>query len=166
MREYRKSNRRPTSTATLHCELMLESLVLPALLLNESKKGFGVLVSGMPRIAPNQRAQLHNYRGWFDCQIVYAMEVVPATRAIYTAAGVFDEVGYLNEDENSEEETRITAYDIDKFTASTKGPWFRLGIHWLHQIKSGLTPATALPIEGGFNPIEWIKGMFPSLFDV
>jgi hypothetical protein len=165
MRDYRKSCRRATSVATFHCELMLGSLVLPAMLLNESKKGFGVLVSGMPSIAPNQRAQLHNYRGWFDCQIVYAMEVVPTTRAIYTAAGVYDEVGSLDADDDDREEVRITAYDIDKFTASTKGPWFRLGIRWVHQLKSGLTPATALPIEGGFSPMQWLKSAIPSLFD-
>ena len=65
----------------MRCELRLGSVVLPAMLLDESSGGFGVLVGGLPSISANQRAQLRNDRGWFDCRIIYAREVVP-TKAV------------------------------------------------------------------------------------
>jgi hypothetical protein len=158
----RKSSRLPTSTERVPCELMLGSVVLPAMLLNESQKGFGVLVGGIPSISNNQRAHLHNYRGWFDCQIVYVLEVLPRTTAIYKAAGVYDEVE--ESDEDYDDTKRITAYDIDNFTADTKGPWFRLGIRWLREIDPVSASAAPLPSASScFNPIQWIKTVIPSL---
>jgi hypothetical protein len=133
------------------------------MLLNESQKGFGVLVGGMPSISANQRARLRNYRGLFECQIVYVMEVLPKTTAIYRAAGVYQEIEDSAQDDDGT--THITAYDIDKFTADTKGPWFRLGIRWLREINPALAPAAPLPIESGrLNPMQWIKNAFSSFF--
>jgi hypothetical protein len=163
MRDGRKSSRRPTATSCVRCELQLGAETLSALLLNESRTGFGVLVAGMPNIATHQRARIHNYRGWFDCQIVYAMEVLPKTTAIYRAAGVYDVAEESDEAEENETQSHITAYDIDKFTKTTTGPWFRLGIRWLRQIDP--SSVSAAPVaSGSLNPMEWIKNALPSLF--
>jgi hypothetical protein len=165
MRDYRKSDRLAPSTSAMHCELIFGSVVLPALLLNESAKGFGVLASGMPHITASQTAQLHTYRGWFDCQIVYAMEVMPKTSAIYKAAGVGgihldtgEEV-----DEDGEAESHIAAYDIDKFTSSTQGPWFRLGIRSVRKLRVVSPEDTASSREGG-RLVRWIKRLASSFF--
>jgi hypothetical protein len=164
MRDHRKSERRATSTSRMPCELILGSAVLPAMLLNESAKGVGVLVSGMPNIAVGQKARLHTYRGWFECQIVYAMEVVPTTTAIYRAAGVYDEVKPPAEEEDGDDAAHVTAYDIDRFTGSTEGPWFRLGIRCRHEVKAA--PAAAIPVEiRSLHLVQSIKTMLASLFD-
>jgi hypothetical protein len=81
MLNQRKSSRYPVSVARTRCELRVNSQILPAMLLNESHSGFGVLVGKLPSISRNQRAQLHTDCGWFDCRIVHVMEVVP-TKAI------------------------------------------------------------------------------------
>jgi hypothetical protein len=164
MRDHRKSSRHATSAASLRCELILGPIVLPAMLLNESAKGFGVLVGGMPSIAPNQSAHLHNYRGWFDCQIVYAMEVIPATTAIYKAVGVGEEFKDVAE-EDEDGPTHITAYDIDKFVARTTGPWFRLGIRSLHELRSSASPAS-VPVEcGSLGLLQSLKSLCASFFE-
>ena len=135
MRDHRKSLRRATSPSNLSCELTLGGEALLALLLNESREGFGVLVAGKPIIAANQRVYLHNYQGWFDCKIVYAAEVSPKTPGIYKATGSYNEYKLSKGVWNSNDGiSGITAYDIDKFTNQTQGPWFRLGLHSLHQI--------------------------------
>jgi hypothetical protein len=151
----------------MNCELILGSIVLPAILLNESTKGFGVLASGMPHVACGQKAQLHNYDGWFDCQIVYAAEVLPGTTAIYRAAGVYDEVKCPTDEEDEElgnkQMGHITAYDIDRFTGHTKGPWFRLGIRCLRKLNVPAA-ANALPVTSDSGLLQSIKGVFTAIF--
>jgi hypothetical protein len=160
MREHHRSSPRTTSTSGLRCELILGSTVLPALLLNESEKGFGVLVSGTSYISAHRKAQLVNGQRLFDCEIVYAMEVVPASRAIYAAAGVNETLHSSAEDGRR----HITAWDIDRFTASTHGPWFRLGIGCLHEVRSSAASAS-LPVDcGPPNLLQSIAGMCASLF--
>jgi hypothetical protein len=159
MRDYRKSLRHATPASCAWCELTLENVVLPALLLNESRKGFGVLVAGMPLISVNQSAQLDSYLGCFDCQIAYVMEVLPKSAGIYKAAGVGESVA-----EEGEEVPHITAYDIDKFTAITKGPWFRLGIRCLHKIASAAPPDQPPTKSSSRSLTQSIKHMLASIF--
>ncbi len=74
MEHQRKVSRRPVLVSRKHCELRIGSFVLPGLLLNESDSGASVLVAGLPS---TKRALLHNHSGWFDCRVVYCMEVEP-----------------------------------------------------------------------------------------
>jgi hypothetical protein len=144
----------------MRCELRLGSVVLPAMLLDESSGGFGVLVGGLPSISANQTAQLRNDRGWFDCRIVYAREVVP-TKAV-PVMGVVP-TKHITADGAME---YITTADIKEFTAGMEGPWFQLGIRCLGRIAPPSEPATSLPVEsGGVNPMQWIKSMLTCVFD-
>jgi hypothetical protein len=161
MRDHRRSKRRATSSFRLCCELILADKTLSSLLLDESQDGFGVLAAGVPSIVLPQKAYLHNYIGWFDCEIVYAAEVLPKTDGIYRAVGV--EKLAKNVWKGDDLLAHLTTCDIDKFTNQTQGPWFRLGIHCLQQI---MTPSAAPP------PVEtethqsspWIKSLLPFLF--
>jgi hypothetical protein len=165
MRDHRRSSPRSTPTSGLRCELILESTVLPAMLLNESENGFGVLVSGTSFISAHRKAQLLNCHRLFDCEVVYAMEVVPATRAIYTAAGVKEPFHDFGEHGGGGGAKHVTAEDIDQFTASTKGPWLRLGIRCLHEVRSSAASAAAIPVQnGGPGLLQSIAGLCASLF--
>jgi hypothetical protein len=166
MRDHRKSLRRATSPSHLSCELTLGSEALLALLLNESRDGFGVLVAGKPIIATNQRVYFHNYQGWFDCEIVYASEVLPKTTAIYKATGSHVEYTLSKGAWNSNDGiSGITAYDIDKFTNQTQGPWFRLGLRSLHQIAAPSASDVPPTVEnGGVRPKGWFKRLFSLFF--
>jgi len=103
MVEQRKSSRCPVLASRMRCELRLSSLVLPAMLLNESSGGYSVLVRGLPSVSANQKAQLRNDRGWFDCRIIYAREVEPTkaipvmevepTKAVRNSAGLEQKLG-------------------------------------------------------------------------
>jgi hypothetical protein len=163
MRNQRKSSRCTIPASRLSCELRLGSVVLPAMLLNESNSGFGVLVGGLPSISANQRAQLRNDRGWFDCRIVHVMEVVPA-KAIRDSAGLDED---LEEPVDGDGTAKpITAADIKEFTADADGPWFRLGIRCLGRIAPPSAPATSLPVKiGGLHPMQWVKSVVASVFD-
>lgn len=186
MPEKRKSSRCALPTSLSRCELKLGSVVLPAMLLNKSSGGFGVLVSGLPSISARQRAQLHNDHGWFDCRIIYAKEVVP-TPANYNSAELWGEEfeGLAGDDGgathftvvNREEFTAgskcgglgfggIGLAHMEEFTARAKGPWFQLGIRCLRKIAAPSEPANSLPVEeGGFHPSQWIKTVLASIFD-
>ena len=177
MVEERKSPRCPTSASRHHCVLKLGSVILPAMLLDESSSGFGVLVNGLPSISANQRVQLRTNRSWFDCRIVHVTEVVPP-KAAGNSAGpekeLFEgDITVITTDCNACEVAgeddgatkHITADDIKEFmtqgfTVGTEEPWFRLGIRCLGSIAPPAAPATALPGESGsLNPLQWIKSM-------
>lgn len=162
MPNQRKSSRHPVLASRSRCELRLGSLLVPAMLVDESTDGCGVLVGGLPRISANQRAQFRNDRGWYDCRIIHAMEVA-STQAISESVVPCAEIQYLAEDDASTK--YITAADIKDFMAGTEGPWFRLGLRVLGRIAPPSEPAASLPVvSSGVNPMQWIKSALASVF--
>jgi hypothetical protein len=123
------------------------------MLLNESHDGFGVLVAGLPSVPTNQKIQFHTNRGWFECRIVHAEEVVP-TKAIGEPSA--EEQQSAEDDELA----KISAADIRAFTADSEGPWYRLGIRCLRQIAPPAEPAASPPLAGRIlNPAQWLKSI-------
>jgi hypothetical protein len=150
VRNQRKSPRIPVASPRPICQLKLGSAVLPAMLLDESKGGFAVLVGESPGISANQRAQLCTNRGWFNCRIVHVKKVVP-TQIITGPSG--------SEEDSAGEDgaARITPADIGRFPNGVQGPWLRLGIRRLRRIAPSTCPADALPIGvRRLNPLRWI----------
>jgi hypothetical protein len=47
---------------------------LPALLIDESRGGFAVLIDRLEGIKPGKKAKLHTDMGWFQVRIVYVKE--------------------------------------------------------------------------------------------
>jgi len=78
MIEDRKSSRKPLLAARIHGELRYGASVRPALLLNESSDGFGVLVGGLPAVSANQKVQLRTDCGWFQCRVIHVAQVAPS----------------------------------------------------------------------------------------
>jgi hypothetical protein len=51
------------------------SNVLPALLLDESENGFGVLIDRLDGLQSGKKIKLHTNYGWFTVRIVYINEI-------------------------------------------------------------------------------------------
>jgi hypothetical protein len=161
MPEQRKSSRRAILASRMHCELKLGSLLLPAVLLNESHDGFGVLVGGPPNIFTSRRAQFHYDCDWFDCRIVHTVEV--ASKQAICHPSVLGET-FEDLDENEVSTKYITAADIEEFMAGKEGPWFRLGMRRLGRIAPPPEPAASRPVAHvGINPSQWIKSVLTSV---
>jgi len=74
-RDERKSYRCTVPEARRSCELKVKANVLPVSLVNESKRGFAVLIDRLDGLKIGDKAQLHTDMGWFAVRIVYINKV-------------------------------------------------------------------------------------------
>jgi hypothetical protein len=70
-RDERKSVRSQVPEARRSCELKIGADVLPALLVDESRGGFAVLIDHLDGLKSGKKAKLHTDMGWFQVRIVY-----------------------------------------------------------------------------------------------
>jgi hypothetical protein len=70
-RDDRKSYRYPMPKARQSCELKVGDDLLPAVLLDESKGGFAILIDRLNGLKSGKKAELHTDMGWFKVRIVY-----------------------------------------------------------------------------------------------
>jgi hypothetical protein len=84
----RKSDRQKVPPHRQSCQLKLGDELLPALMLDTSEGGFGLLISGRHDLKLGQKAPLHTDRGWFTIRIVRIAEAVrPKVAAAETSDG-------------------------------------------------------------------------------
>ena len=76
-REDRKSSRIAVPAARQSCELKVGDDLLSALLVDESRGGFAVLIDRLEGIELGKKADLRTDRGWFKVRIVYIAEAAP-----------------------------------------------------------------------------------------
>jgi hypothetical protein len=76
-RDERKSCRCRVPKERRSCELKVGDNVLSALLANESKRGFAVLIERLGGLKVGEKAELHTEWGWFKVRIVFINEVAP-----------------------------------------------------------------------------------------
>jgi hypothetical protein len=77
LRNERKACRQKLPPQRRRCQLKLGANVLPALILDISERGFGLLINGQHDLAVGQKVHLHTERGWFMIRLVHVAEVVP-----------------------------------------------------------------------------------------
>ena len=75
-RDDRKSCRRTVPEARQSCELKVGADVFPALLVDESRGGFAVLIDRLDDLESGKKVKLHTDMGWFTVRIVYVKKVV------------------------------------------------------------------------------------------
>jgi hypothetical protein len=70
-RDDRKSARSHVPKARQSCELKVGANVAPALLVDESRGGFAILIDRLEGLKSGKKAKLHTDMGWFLVRIVY-----------------------------------------------------------------------------------------------
>lgn len=80
-RNNRKSCRIAVPDARQSCELKVGAHLLSALLVDESKGGFSIMVDCLEGIKSGKRANLHTDMGWFKVRIVYIKKVARPAHA-------------------------------------------------------------------------------------
>jgi hypothetical protein len=78
-REDRKWYRNPVPKERQSCELKVGADLLPALLVDESKGGFAVLIDCREELKCGKKASLHTDMGWFQVRIVYSKKTARPT---------------------------------------------------------------------------------------
>ena len=73
----RKSVRNQVPQARQSCELKVGAEVVPALLVDESRGGFAILIDRLEGLKSGKRAKLHTDTGWFEVRIVYVRKAAP-----------------------------------------------------------------------------------------
>jgi hypothetical protein len=75
-RDDRKSCRIRVSEDRRSCDLKFGAVVLPALLMDESRGGFAVLVDRLDGLKAGKKANLRTDAGWFKVRVIYIQEAV------------------------------------------------------------------------------------------
>jgi hypothetical protein len=75
--EERRSCRCTVPKERQSCELKVGDSVLAALLANESKRGFSVLIDRLDGLKVGEKAELHTLWGWFKVRVVFINSVAP-----------------------------------------------------------------------------------------
>ena len=84
-RDDRKSPRNRVPDARQSCELRVGNDVLPALLVNESRGGFAVLIDRLEGLECGKKVKLHTDMGWFKVRIMHTEKVAPPATPIRSA---------------------------------------------------------------------------------
>jgi hypothetical protein len=80
-RDERKSCRSTVPPARQSCELRVGANISSALLANESKHGFAVLIDRLDGLKVGEKVELHTDMGWFKVRIVYINKVTQPENA-------------------------------------------------------------------------------------
>ena len=76
-RDDRKSCRNPVPEARQPCELNVGDSIMPALLIDESRDGFAVMIDRLEGVKSGKRAKLRTDAGWVKVRIIYITKVAP-----------------------------------------------------------------------------------------
>ena len=76
-RDERKSVRNQVPQTRQSCELKIGTDVAPALLVDESRGGFAILIDCREGLKCGKKARLHTDTGWFLVRIVYVKKAAP-----------------------------------------------------------------------------------------
>jgi hypothetical protein len=87
--EERRSGRCRIPKEQQSCELKAGTSVLPALLANESKRGFAVLIDRLDGLKVGDKVELHTKWAWFKVQVVFINEAAPPEDAAPECASWF-----------------------------------------------------------------------------
>ena len=87
--EERKSGRCTIPKERQSCELKVGDNVLSALLVNESKRGFAVLIDRLDGLKVGENVELDTQWGWFKVRVVFINRVAPPEDAAPECASWF-----------------------------------------------------------------------------
>ena len=76
-RDDRKSCRNPVPEARQPCELNIGDNLIPALLMDESRGGFAVMIDRLEGVKSGKRAKLRTDAGWVNVRIIYIKKAAP-----------------------------------------------------------------------------------------
>jgi hypothetical protein len=88
-REERRSGRCRIPKEQQTCELKVGTSVLPALLVNESKRGFAALIDRLEGLKVGDKVELHTKWAWFKVRVVFINRVAPPEDAAPGCASWF-----------------------------------------------------------------------------
>jgi hypothetical protein len=76
-RDDRKSDRNRVPEARQSCELNVGDNLIPALLMDESRDGFAVMIDRLEGVKSGKKAKLRTDAGWVNVRIIYITKAAP-----------------------------------------------------------------------------------------